>query len=218
MTSSLLAPIWQNVENNINETLFDGKVVSADSTKTEGWSFSSTEREENKTTFSLVQNPHTVTFKRPKRHKKQDTMGGSVIYYFSNKKGSNMDLMTLSFQGNSGNLDPDSESGQSAIIALHNLVAISQESDVYQSADGPKENVFSITYVSNFVSTPIVLQGYFPEMVELTEDAKKPNSRNYAFSFVVTKMLGGDPKTIGAYGVWNAENLQAAIKATTPAI
>jgi hypothetical protein len=48
------------------------------------------------------------------------------------------------------------------------------------------ENVFTIQYLSALFPYALKFNGFFNEVLEFSEDARKPNSRDYSFSFTVT--------------------------------
>jgi hypothetical protein len=50
-------------------------------------------------------NPKSVSFDQPKRFSKKDTRNGSVFFHFTNSKGQNNDILTMRFQGSTGNID-----------------------------------------------------------------------------------------------------------------
>lgn len=58
-----------------------------------------------KTFIAMAINPKSVKFTQPKRFKRTDTREGSVFFHFSNSKGQNNDILTLTFSGNTGNID-----------------------------------------------------------------------------------------------------------------
>lgn len=57
------------------------------------------------TNIVMAINPKSVKFAQPKRIKRTDTRNGSVFWHFTNSKGQNLDILTIDFAGNTGNLD-----------------------------------------------------------------------------------------------------------------
>src|SRR3990167_9157847 len=51
-------------------------------------------------------NPQQVQFQQAKRIQRQDTIGGTTFFHFSNRRGQNNDLLTLQISGTTGNIDP----------------------------------------------------------------------------------------------------------------
>lgn len=146
-------------------------------------------------------NPNMVRFKQPKRFTKKDTREGSVFFHFLNSRGQNNDILTIEFVGNTGNIDqrasiPEEQpndandpltleqdgGGLRAILCWHNLYLITREPLVLN--DG-SENEFTITYVSPLFPQSIDFTGFYNQVLEFEEDAKKPHSRNYRFEFTV---------------------------------
>lgn len=159
--------------------------------------------------IAMALNPNSVKFDQPKRITKRDTMEGSVFWHFTNSQGQNNDILTLSFAGSTGNIDLRSSTGtipvpsdtngttsnaQSTdkmgldtgalekLIVWHNLYLLTREPNLL--GDG-SENVWSITYTSPLFPMDITFNGFFQKVLDFTEDAKKPHSRNYSFEFTV---------------------------------
>lgn len=160
--------------------------------------------------IALALNPKSVRFTQAKRFVKKDVRNGSVFFHFTNSKGQNNDILTMSFQGNTGNIDlsgsvitPErnptalqSGTGIDAqqrveqdtgalrkLMVWHNLYQLSREPMLL---DDNTENEFTISYVSPLFPQPIEFKGFFEKVLEFEESAAKPNSRDYSFSFIVT--------------------------------
>lgn len=159
--------------------------------------------------IAMALNPNSVKFDQPKRITKRDTMEGSVFWHFTNSQGQNNDILTLSFAGSTGNIDlrgstgtipvPSDTSGTTSnaqstdkmgldtgalekLIVWHNLYLLTREPNLL--GDG-SENIWSITYTSPLFPMDITFNGFFQKVLDFTEDAKKPHSRNYSFEFTV---------------------------------
>jgi hypothetical protein len=150
--------------------------------------------------IAMALNPNSVKWVQNKRINKKDTREGSVYFHFTNSKGQNNDILTLSFNGNTGNLDlrgatltqpiasPEATAGPDtgALYKLQvwqNLYLMSREPVML---DDRKSNVFTLTYSSALFPLPINFTGFFAKVLEFEETAMKPNSRNYSFDFTVT--------------------------------
>lgn len=57
-------------------------------------------------------NPQQVQFQQGKRIQRQDTIGGTTFFHFTNRRGQNNDILTLQISGTTGNIDPRSYYGQ----------------------------------------------------------------------------------------------------------
>lgn len=147
--------------------------------------------------INMSVNPNSVTFSQPKRWTKKDTRNGSVYFHFTNTKGQNNDILTLSFKGNTGSidlrasLDPtlasqglDTGAFQKFMV-WHNLYLLTREPMLL--TDGA-ENVFSISYASKLFPE-IIFNGFFNKVLEFEESAKRPNSQDYSFEFTVTSTI-----------------------------
>lgn len=142
--------------------------------------------------ISMAINPKSVTFDQDKRWTKKDTRNGSVYFHFTNSKGQNNDILTISFSGNTGNLDLRGDLAQpetertGALLKLkvwHNLYLLTREPILLSDNT---VNVFSIEYTSQLLPVPITFRGFFNKVLDFSESADKPNSRDYSFDFTVT--------------------------------
>jgi hypothetical protein len=149
---------------------------------------------------SMMVNPSSVRWSQPKRFTKRDTMTGSVFFHFSDTNGSNNDILTLTFSGNTGNIDTQGEVNYNAptdtgpaastvtgapnkLRTWHELYALTREPVLL---DGGVKNEFFITYRTVLFPTPITFIGFYNTTLDFTESAEKPYSRDYTFSFTVT--------------------------------
>lgn len=157
------------------------------------------------TAIEMAVNPNSVTFRQPKRITKRDTQEGSVYFHFTNSQGENNDILTLEFRGNTGNLnlqgsidttrgvfDNGSASGNGANKKLqiwHNLWALTREPMLVSSEFGTYVNQFLIIYSSTGIPMQISLIGHFNSVLEFTETADKPFTRDYSMSFTVQEIV-----------------------------
>jgi hypothetical protein len=148
-------------------------------------------------TIELLVNPSSIAWAQPKRIVPVDTFEGTAFFHFSNSKGQNNDILTLTFRGSTGNIDPRSigntEFGVGAShkwLTWHNLYQLSREP--MRLANG-QENLVTISYASplfpsaNDSGAILELTGYFMNVIAFEESAQNPNSRNYEFMFSVIK-------------------------------
>jgi len=142
----------------------------------------------------LAVNPKSVQFQQPKRFTKKDTRNGSVFFHFTNSQGQNNDILTMNFQGNTGNLDmraytnPDEVAVDSGarykFLVWHNLYLLTREPMLLPDNS---ENEFRISYQSPLFSQTVDFVGFFNTVLEFTESAEKPHSRDYSFGFTVKR-------------------------------
>lgn len=143
------------------------------------------------TNIEMLINPSSIQWTQPKRVVPVNTQGGTVFFHFGDKDGRDNDILTLTFRGSTGNIDPrarDTLSNQKWLI-WHNLYQLSREPIAL--ADGT-ENIITIDYSSVLFPGEsggdiLSLYGYFENVMSFTETAEKPNSRDYSFSFKVIK-------------------------------
>lgn len=163
-------------------------------------------------TIAMAVNPKSIKWVQPKRFTKKDTREGSVFFHFTNSKGQNQDILTLQFQGNTGNIDlrgtfgdpnqppslsqqevTNATSGRGAgqdtgalykLLVWHNLYLMSREPMLL--GDGT-ENIVTMVYSSALFPSEIAFDGFFTKPLEFEEAGDKPNSRNYSFDFIVQR-------------------------------
>lgn len=135
-------------------------------------------------------NPKSVVPVQPKRFTRQDTMGGTDFHHFTDKKGYNNDVLTLSFAGNTGNIaidknqDPEArDRATKRISILHNLYQLTREPRLLLPAG--TTNIISITFQSMAFPIPIQFDGFFPRVLDYALSAEKPNSVEWKFDFIV---------------------------------
>jgi len=153
--------------------------------------------------ITMKVNPHTIKFSQPKRITKRDTREGSVYYHFTNNKGQNNDILVVSFNGNTGNIDirgdaKDTQgvfSTQAKVVGVgavqkqliwHNLWKLTREEMIL---DDNTINTFQIMYSSPIIPVQIALLGFFSTVMEWTDSAEKPFSKDYSFSFTVQETV-----------------------------
>ena len=143
----------------------------------------------------MVINPNSVVWEQPKRWVKKDVRNGSVFFHFTNSKGQNNDVLTLRFSGNTGNIgtrsdlinpaegEPAQQGAFAKLRAWHNLYLLTREPILLSDQT---VNVQTITISSQLLPLPITFRGFYNRVLDLTESADQPNSRDYAFDFTVT--------------------------------
>jgi hypothetical protein len=147
-------------------------------------------------------NPNSITWKQPKRITKRDTQEGSVFFHFTNSKGENNDILTMEFRGNTGNINlssvitPPNEflnvsSGNDTgaakkLLVWHNLWALTREPMLLEDNT---INEFLIMYSSPVIVEEIMLIGFFSSVLDWSDTAEKPFSRDYSMSFTVQQIV-----------------------------
>ena len=97
----------------------------------------------------------------------------------------------MEFRGNTGYINIDSDVITSGVqtgsfkkmLIWHNLWNLTREPILL--SDGTK-NEFFITYSSPIIPTQILLIGFFQNVLEWTDSAEKPFSKDYSMTFTVT--------------------------------
>lgn len=140
---------------------------------------------------SMEVNPHSIDFDQPKRFARQDTVRGSVFHHFTNDKGQNNDILTLTFQGSTGNISlrgstPDEiQRSKRRLIVWENLYHLTREPMLLSNGT---QNEFYVTYMSALFPVDITFTGFFSRVLKFSEKAEKPNSRDYSMEFTVTSV------------------------------
>ena len=141
-------------------------------------------------TIEMAVNPNSISWKQPKRITKRDTQEGSIFFHFANKKGQNNDILTLDFRGNTGNInlastttkDGTNTNTYKKALIWHNLWNLTRERMLL---DDNTINEFMVLYSSTIISTEIMLIGFFSNVLDWTDSADKPFSKDYSMSFTV---------------------------------
>ena len=153
----------------------------------------------------MLVNPNSIEWKQGKRYSEKKVRGGSVFYHFANKQGQANDILRLTFRGSTGNIDlrldrtengnSEGHGGLEKLMAFYSLYTMSREPE---TLPGGLKNRFTLSYVSPMFPAGSVegrngysggrainFTGFFDSVINFTETAGKPNSRDYDFTFVV---------------------------------
>lgn len=142
--------------------------------------------------INMAINPRSVQFNRPKRMTQKKTPTGTVLTHWTDRRGRNGDLLTLTFEGSTGNIDMRGSDGSGPdtgaaykLQVWHNLWLLTQEPVLIGDR---LLNEAIITYTSPLMRVPIEFRGQFAREMTFTETADKPHSRDYSMEFIVTRM------------------------------
>jgi hypothetical protein len=130
-------------------------------------------------------NPNTITWKQEKRYSETKVRDGTRFQHFENAARENNDVLRLSFNGSTGNIDLRSPGGLDKLKSFYSLYLMSREPEFLP---GGAVNTISLTYASKLFPEPFILEGFFDSVVNFSETAGKPHSRDYSFDFVVTSL------------------------------
>jgi hypothetical protein len=132
-----------------------------------------------------------VRWDQPKRFVKKDTQTGSLFLFFSDQNGQNNDILTLTFAGSTGNIDPRSTDPTTAaqnaqkLQIWHQLYALTRQPMYYTLGGTTYQNNFYIIYDTVLIPFPLRFIGFFSKVMDFTEDAEHPFARNYSMQFTV---------------------------------
>lgn len=136
-------------------------------------------------------NPTIVRFTQPKRYVVEKTMGGTDFHFFSDMNYRDMDIMTISIEGSTGNLNVysdnpyEAEEAEKRLRAFHSLLALTEEGMLIQGSDRVMRNVMTFTMQSVIHSSVYMFEGFFTKRMEFAESADSPYSRKYVLEFIV---------------------------------
>jgi len=145
-------------------------------------------------TIEMAVNPNSITWRQPKRIVKRDVQNGSIFFHFSNSKRQNNDILTMEFRGNTGYMNIDADANKNGIntgaynklLLWHNLWNLTREA-IYLEDGTPNE--FYIMYSSRAIPINMLLVGFFSGVLEWTDSADKPFSKDYSMGFTVTNTI-----------------------------
>jgi len=148
--------------------------------------------------IEMAVNPNSISWKQPKRFTKRDTQEGSIFFHFTNSKGQNNDILTMDFRGNTGNINlvssmltgsnkqaGDTGAAKKSLI-WHNLWSLTREPILLNDNT---INEFMVIYSSIIIPEEIMLVGFFSSVLEWTDSADKPFSKDYSMSFTVQQVV-----------------------------
>lgn len=149
--------------------------------------------------IEMAVNPDSISFRQPKRITKRDTQEGSIFHHFTNSKGENNDILTLDFSGNTGNIDRrgDINTGSDSLFNTQNgfNTGANKKLAIWQNLwqltreaillEDNVRNEFLIIYSSTSIPIQISLIGHWSNVLEFSDTAGKPFSRDYSMSFTV---------------------------------
>jgi len=145
-------------------------------------------------------NPQNVQFQQTKRIQKQDTVGGTTYFHFSNARGQNNDILMLSLSGTTGNIDPRAFQRQIGRVlgvdlstdrtgAKDHLIAWLQFYEMTLAPIVDLElgipNLVTMTYASAIFPKQVKFRGFFQNVLQFAETAQEPFQRQWNVQFVV---------------------------------
>jgi hypothetical protein len=166
--------------------------------------------------IQLAINPQNIGFRQNKRITKKNTRGGTAYFHWTDQNGRNNDILEMSMKGTTGSIltrdDPPTQKnaiaetlqnlanalsggpkggieggdGRRKLLIWARLYSLTREAMIDPTTKQP--NVFEILYRSPLFPAPILLQGFFNNVLEFSEDAQKPFMVDWSTTFVVQKV------------------------------
>jgi hypothetical protein len=148
----------------------------------------------------MIINPQQVQFAQTKRIQKQDVIGGTVYFHFSNERGQNNDILTLSLSGTTGNIDPraiqrqigrvlgadltyDRTGAKDHLLAWLRFYQLTLDPIVDLEHGVP--NLVTMTYASALFPKQVKFTGFFMNVLQFSESAQEPFQRQWSVQFTV---------------------------------
>jgi len=148
----------------------------------------------------MLINPQQVQFAQTKRIQKQDVVGGTIYFHFSNARGQNNDILTLSLSGTTGNIDPrafqrqigrilgadltfDRTGAKDHLLAWLRFYKLTLDPIVDLEAGVP--NMVTMTYASALFPKQVKFRGFFMNVLQFSESAQEPFQRQWSVQFTV---------------------------------
>jgi len=143
----------------------------------------------------MVINPQAIEFQQAKRITQRDVIGGKVFYHWTDARGLNNDVLTLTFRGLTGSIDPNVLRTQGTAgrpYALGNMAKHLAWTKLYQMTADPirdpltnRLNLTTCTLQTVLIPVPIQFEGHFPAVMSFSDTAEQPYNKAYSFQFVV---------------------------------
>lgn len=148
----------------------------------------------------MVINPQAIEFAQPKRISVRDTIGGKVYHHWTDSRGRNNDILTLTIRGMTGNIDPrvlkdeTTKEGKksSRKSALGNLAKHLAWAKLYQLTADPiidpldnTVNTVTCTIQTVLLPFPIQFAGHFPAVMGFSDTVDTPWNKSWSLSLVV---------------------------------
>jgi hypothetical protein len=134
--------------------------------------------------ISMAVNPQSISWTQPKRIARKDTMQGTTFFHFLNKSNQDIDILTMDFRGTTGNIDLNDPNNIQKLQTWHSLYNLTREPQLI--GDSIINDIY-IGYYTKLFPMKITLIGFFSKVMDFTENAEKPNSRDYSMAFTVKR-------------------------------
>jgi hypothetical protein len=152
---------------------------------------------------SMSLNPRSVSWQQPKRITTVYTRGGAKFFHWTDSAGRNQDILTLRFEGSTGNISrkisemilgfdrPPAVQASEPLMPPDNYARLLLWTNLYQLTREPvrlPDGTFNWQYIqftSLTVPSMIRVQGHYEAVMEFSEDAQDASRARYSFSFVV---------------------------------
>lgn len=155
-------------------------------------------------TVQMTINPNSVKFDQPKRiSSARRTIGGTTYFNWSDRKGRNLDNLTMTISGETGPISglgktSDLQKKTGLITTNGTFIGTRAQKNAQNWAKfycltaepsiDPltlKPNVWSIRYKS-LLFPDVIFTGFFLEVLQFSDEAASPFSKRYTARFIVT--------------------------------
>jgi len=185
-------PFGSDVGSLLNRLIFQEGVSSANTGKRIPILWESPLSRREGRSLRMAINPKTIQFQQPKRISTRDAMAGKIYYHWTDERGRDNDILTLTINGTTGNIDPRVLGGSGAKKdALGNLAKHLAWAKLYQLTTDPiidpltnSLNLATCTIQTVLIPFPIQFEGHFSSVMGFSDDADNPFSKSWSLSFV----------------------------------
>ncbi len=185
------------LQGNVADLAIEDQTIaqSGFTTKAQSRVYSLTTPQSELTYISMLVNPSSLKIAQPKRKARMDTLGGTRWLHFTDRAGSNMDVMTISMSGSTGTIS--ARGGQDdytvaminrRLLVWSNLYKLTLETPYVTGLDRVLTNEIRLQIASNLFPMPFEFVGHFDAAMDYGEDANKPNSVDYSLTFIVERV------------------------------
>lgn len=185
------------LQGNVADLAIEDQAVaqSGITTKAQSRIYSLTTPQSELTYVSMLVNPSSLKITQPKRKTRMDTLGGTRWLHFTDRAGSNLDVMTISMSGSTGTISARGGQDNQTIAMINrrllvwsNLYKLTLEPPSVTGLDRVLTNEIRLQIASNLFPMQFDFIGHFDAAMEYGEDANKPNSVDYSLTFIVERI------------------------------
>ena len=134
----------------------------------------------------MLINPTRISIRQGKRIQENNTYAGKAYTFFLDKDGYANDPVKITFEGETGNINPSMPGGDQKMLQYLQLHDLSAEPRVWVNTKA--NNAICVNHsfclmTSQAVPFGILFYGFFNEVMTIEDDSSKPNMKNWKLDF-----------------------------------